>query len=233
MRYFTRPTFRRTANMQQTVLKTKKLLLGTLLVASALAFGSVSHAQQDDDTSGPFFGNKAPGKWTIGLKAARIDPNIEDISDADALGIVLGYEFATSIGRLRGTSSVELEYLQSDTTQFFTGSGTNYDAEALGLYYTYRTAGRLYFKAKGGLTVNTLEIDSVIPSQNFNLESTNLALGIGIGVRIGDRAQFEIDYLQEAGTNDLMAPSDNIIIGADQEGGTDLGILSLTGLVKF
>ena len=209
----------------------KYLIVATSMVMAVSA--TAVNAQEVEDNGGAFFGSKAPGKWTIGIKAARIDPNIEGIDDADAAGVVVGYEFATAIGSFKGTSAIELEYLQSDTNQFFAGSGTSYDAESLGLYYTYRSAGQVYFKVKGGLAINTLQVNSVTPSQVRDLESTNLALGIGLGVRITDNAHIELEYLQEAGSNDLEVGRDSDFIFAQQDGGTDLGIISLTGLYKF
>ena len=99
--------------MLSTILsKTKKIkLTSSVLALVALMFATTTYAQ--DDNSGPIFGKNAPGKWTIGVKAAQIDPNIEGISDADALGVVLGYEFANPIPRFGGTASVELDFIQS------------------------------------------------------------------------------------------------------------------------
>lgn len=217
--------------MQLSQLKFRKIFFVSLFSVFALSNASAVNAQ--DDNSGPFFGKNAPGKWTIGLKAASIDPNIEGISDADAAGVVLGYEFATSIGPWGGSSSIEIEYLQSDTEQFFVGSGTSYDAESLGIFYTYRSPGQVYFKVKGGLVTNTLQVNSVITSERRDLESTNIALGLGLGVRITDRALIELEYLQEAGSNDLEAGSDSDFLFAQQDGGTDLGIISLNGMYQF
>ena len=217
----------------------KYLIVATSMVMAVSA--TAVNAQEVEDNGGAFFGSKAPGKWTIGIRAARIDPNIEGIDDADAAGVVVGYEFATAIGSFKGTSAIELEYLQSDDTQLFAGSTANYDAESLGLFFTYRSAGQVYFKLKGGLVVNTLQAEGLPPAQTpdfqsttiRDLESTNLAIGIGVGVRITDRASIELDYLQEAGSNDFVAQSDSDFAFAQQDGGTDLGVISLTGQLKF
>ncbi len=173
---------------------------------------SAAHAQ--DDNSGPFFGKSAPGKWIIGVKAARVDPNVEQVDDADAVGLVVGYEFAKTIGGFGGTSSVELEYLQSDTTPTLTGSGTSYDAEVLNLFFTYRSPGTLYYKFKGGLSVATFEVNSVIPGLIEDSEDVSLAAGIGIGLRIQDRAFVELEYSQDTGESDF-------------------GILGLNALLQF
>ena len=212
MRYFNRPTFRRNAKMQSTLLKNRKVIISSLLTALAITFGPVANAQ--DDNSGAFFGKNAPGKWTIGLKAAQIDPNIEEISDADAFGVVLGYQFANPIPGFGGTASVDLEFLQSDTTQFFNGSGTSYDAEILSLFFNYRSPGTLYYKVKGGLSVTTLEVNSINPSLIADEEDTSFALGLGLGVRVSDRGLIELEYTQETGD-------------------IDLGVVSLNGLLQF
>ena len=60
---------------------------------------------------------RVSSKWIIGAKIARIDTTSETISDADARGAVIGYQFAKSIGNLGGTTSLELEYLTSEVTE--------------------------------------------------------------------------------------------------------------------
>jgi hypothetical protein len=67
------------------------------------------------DNDGHFFGKKATGKWIVGVKVGKIDNNEEDIKDADAVGILLGYEFGTPIGG-SGSSTFELEYVSVDAT---------------------------------------------------------------------------------------------------------------------
>jgi len=92
-----------------------------LLIASLLGAGQqAAYAQHD----GFFFGKKAKGKWTIGAKAANVDPNVQDVKDANAAGIVLGYEFAQAIGDSGGSSSVELEYITADNARDRDGFGT-------------------------------------------------------------------------------------------------------------
>ncbi len=175
-----------------------------LSLAAILAFAGTSMVSaQEKDHSGPFFGKSAPGKWLVGIKAARIDPNVEQVEDADAFGIVLGYEFAKSIGDFGGTSSVELEYLQSDTTPVIAGSGTSYDAEVLNLFFTYRSPGTLYYKLKGGLSVATFEVNSIEPGFIQDAEDVSLSAGIGLGLRIEDRAVVELEYSQDTGDSDF------------------------------
>ena len=167
--------------------------LGLMLLA--ISISNTSYAAGSD---GRFFGNQAKGKWLIGVKAAKIDNNLEDLEDADALGIVLGYEFDKPIGN-NGTSTVELEYIQADDTSLF-GVGT-YDADILNLFFTYRSAGTLYYKAKGGLTYTDIRIDT--PGRVDSFEDVSFAFGIGLGYHIGDIGVVELEYSLDTGDSDL------------------------------
>ncbi len=182
---------------------------------------------QTTDTSGPFFGNQANGKWLIGVKAGKIDNNAEDIDDADAIGIVLGYEFAKPVG-LGGTSTIELEYISGDDTDVF-GGLASYEAEMLNLFLTYRSPGTLYYKFKLGLSYSNIDVDGLLSNNNpptlfdtntapgndlgqFNEipffdvnsdEDVSIAAGIGLGFRIQDYGSIEIEYIGDTGDNDL------------------------------
>ena len=162
-----------------------------------------------DDGSGPFFGKEAKGKWIVGLKAAKIDNNFEDIKDADAFGIILGYEFDRPVGA-NGTSTVELEYLSGDETDL-AGIG-EWEADILNLFFTYRSAGDLYLKLKLGLSYSDINID--FPAFGEDNEDVSLAGGIGIGYHIGDYGVVELEYSADSGDNDF-------------------GILGLNALLEF
>ena len=182
-------------------------------------FSQIALAQSNrPDTSGPFFGNEAKGKWLIGIKAGKIDNNAEDIDDSDAIGIVLGYEFAKPIG-FGGTSTIELEYLSGDDTEVL-GGLASYEAEMLNLFFTYRSPGTLYYKFKLGLSYSNVDATGLFginrPPANdlggFNNipfvdvtseEDVGLAGGIGLGVRIQDYGSIEIEHVSEASNNDL------------------------------
>ena len=165
----------------------------TLIGVLALLASQTAHAQND----GTFFGKQARGKWIIGVKAAKIDNNVEEIKDADGLGIVLGYEFDRAVGQ--GTSTVELEYISGDDTNLDTAA--TYDADLLNLFFTYRSPGTLYFKAKAGLSYSDIEINS--PAFRSTNEDVALALGLGIGYHVGDYGVLELEYSADSGENDL------------------------------
>ena len=181
-----------------------------LLCVAALALTVGSAQAQQDNNDGPFFGKHAKGKWIIGVKAAKVDNNIEDLKDADAVGLVLGYEFDRPIGRSGGSSTVELEYIDGDSTNF-EGVGT-YDPDILNLFFSYRSAGDLYYKFKVGVSYSDVEITT--PGLTTGNEDVALAGGIGLGYRVGDYGTVELEYSLDSGENDL-------------------GVLGLNALLEF
>lgn len=202
-------------------------LIGSLIFAAACLTMNSSFAA--DDKSGPFFGNKAAGKWIVGLKAANIDTNVPDAKDTTGIGVVLGYEFAKSVGD--GTSSVELEYIIGDEqdvvdlggigpiadTLIVNGARTpvrgSYEADIINLYFTYRSPGDLYYKFKGGLSYVDLNVSPEIVLDR-DYEDASLAAGIGLGYRFLDRGAIELEYSQTTGD-------------------ADIGILGLNGMLRF
>jgi len=203
-------------------MKNFKLIGSLVLAATGLAINPSFAA---DDNSGPFFGKKAAGKWIVGIKAANIDPNVAEAKDTTGIGVVLGYEFAKSVGD--GTSSVELEYIVSDeenisqvagvgpipsfgATQRISGS---YEADILNLFFTYKSPGDLYYKIKGGLSYTDLNVSpEIVLDRDF--EDVALAAGVGLGYRFQDRGAIELEYSQDAGN-------------------ADIGILGLNGMLRF
>ena len=172
-----------------------KILVGLGAVIGFLLATS-SYAQTKND--GTFFGKQAKGKWVIGAKAGKIDNNVEGLADADAVGIVVGYEFdKPMIGG--GSSSFEIEYLTGDETGL--PLDRRYEADVLNMFFTYRSAGTLYYKLKGGLSYSSIDVSG--PTGNFNSEDVALAAGIGLGYRFNESGVIELEYSQDAGANDL------------------------------
>ncbi len=186
----------------------RNIALSAIISVSSMT-SSLSHA---NDNQGPFFGKKASGKWIIGGKISKVDLNQADSIDVDAAGIVLGYEFARSVGNSGGTSTVELEYISGDDDISSLG-GANIDVEVANLFFTYRSSGTLYYKVKGGISAADIEVNSALGGTSSASE-TGLAGGIGLGYRVGDLGVIELEYQVDA--------SD-----------ADLGIISLNGLLEF
>ena len=171
----------------KTIISTLTLTLFTVVT---LSFSLSAFA--DEARNGPLFGYAPKGKWIIGGKIANVDPNIDALGDADATGIVLGYEFAKAIGG-EGTSTVELEYLTTDKilASVLDPNMTTYESDILNLFFTYRSPGRVYFKVKGGVsyvdrTVNNNVGGLLTPTGQLLLseEEVSFAAGLGLGFRI-------------------------------------------------
>lgn len=177
---------------------TNSIIKVITISAFALASGSAI-AAKNGTNEGTFFGKEAPGKWIIGVKAGQVDANSEFVEDADAVGLVLGYEFARPIGNNGGSSTVELEYIKADETPI-SGFG-DYEVDMLNLFFTYRTAGTLYFKAKAGASFSTITLTT--PAFDTDVDDVSLAGGIGLGYRIGDYGVIELEYSDDTGDNDL------------------------------
>ncbi len=183
------------------------LLAIALLVCTPLL--GTAHAAESNG-EGAFFGKSAEGKWIIGGKVANIDPNIADVSDADGVGIVLGYEFARPVGD-NGSSTFELEYITTDTADLtpFGPSFGQYETDVVNLFFTYRTAGKLYFKVKGGLSYvdrNVLGAPFGVLTDSGDVlaggEDVSLAAGLGFGLRVTEHGAIEIEYSQDSGNID-------------------------------
>ncbi len=198
------------------------------LMCAAIAIGSSLVITGNAMADGTFFGESATGKWIIGGKISNIDPNSSEVNDAPANGVLLGYEFDKEIAG--GTAAFELEYIQGDEERINVNFNGTYEASVLNAFFSYRSAGNLYYKFKGGLSYVDVDIrDSqvvnlnfIIPSDvrdrsvtNLGFEDTSVAFGIGLGYRFfDDHAKVELEYTQDIGDSDL-------------------GIVSLNGLYSF
>lgn len=194
-------------------------LLITTFAVSQTAFAA------DDKT---FFGKKATGKWIIGVKLAKIDTNIEEIKDADGVGVVLAYEFDKLIGGA-GTSTVEFDYISGNTTDLL--GIADYDLDIANLFFTYRSPGTLYYKAKLGLSYSTLEISRF--GNSFDTDDVSIAAGIGLGYHIGDYGVIELEYSAGTGSQEIFINTVNDAFGPQTEVIESPGIISLSALLEF
>ena len=183
----------------------------TLIFIALTLLGSSFAAHADESKNGPLFGYSPKGKWIVGGKIANVDPNIAEIRDADATGIVLGYEFAKAIGG-EGTSTVELEYLTTDKilVNVLDPNMTTYESDIVNLFFTYRSPGRVYFKVKGGVSyvdrmVNNNVGGLLTPDGQLLLseEDISFAAGIGLGFRVNEYGVVEVEYSQDSGESNV------------------------------
>ncbi|GJL80463.1 MAG: hypothetical protein DHS20C01_00970 [marine bacterium B5-7] len=174
-------------------------------VASAALALVTGTASADDFT---WFGESADGKWLTGLKLESIDNSRTGYRDASNLGLLFGYEFSRPIG-LDGTSSFEFEYSGSiddgtiSDSSFF-GVGGEWDVENIGLYFTYRTPGNVYFKGKLGVLHS--DIETRLNNGVSGVEKdTSFSFGAGLGLKLGidDNFRLEAELVGSSGDNDI------------------------------
>lgn len=188
----------------------KKITLASSLAAATSILLNTSAIAADGST-GPFFGKEAPGKWIVGAKVVNIDPNVPDVNDASGVGIVLGYEFAKSVGD--GTSSFEIEYINGDedevsvvnslaTIPATSGAFGTYEADIMNAYFTYRSPGVVYYKLKAGISYVDLNV-APVSLLDRDYEDVSFAVGLGIGYRINELGVIEIEYTQDSGSADV------------------------------
>lgn len=174
-----------------------KRIAQLILAVSMVTGATIAHAD-DDDKPGPFFGKEAAGKWIIGGKVGKIDPNIQGWRNADVHGVVAGYEFAKEIGE--GTSSFELEYLKGDKTRI-SGTILDYRVDILNAFFTYRSPGMIFYKFKGGLSYSDYEYR--LGFLEIESSEVGLAAGLGLGYRFGELGEVELEYSLDTSDNDL------------------------------
>ena len=80
-------------------------------------------------------------------------------------------------------------------------------------YFTYRSPGTLYYKLKGGLSYVDLNV-APVTLLDRDFEDISLAVGIGLGYRVGELGVVEVEYTQDSGD-------------------ADLGTLGVNGLLQF
>jgi hypothetical protein len=188
-------------------------------IQSALALTAVlaaSNAAADDFT---WFGQTADGNWLAGIKVESVDNGRSGYDSAANVGLLFGYEFSRPIG-LDGTSSIEIDFTDSfdsggisDDSIF--GVGGEWDTQNIGVHFTYRTPGNVYFKAKLGAIRSevTSKLDGIGDAKESD---TSFSYGAGLGLKMGQTGNFNME-LELVGTS----------------GDNDLTMISLGGIYKF
>ncbi len=182
--------------------QTKTTCYRAALTLFVLCMSTASFAEE----GGAFFGKKAAGKWIIGGKVSNIDLNESFVDDSSGTGIVLGYEFAKSVGT--GKSSFEIEYIAGEEENINSSSIFSYEVTQLNAFFTYRSAGNVFYKLKGGLEYSEIDVRGGSFSQN-DFEDTSLAGGIGIGYRFNEYGLIELEYTKGSSDADIATVSLN------------------------
>lgn len=178
-----------------------RILSGITLAAVLLLNGAHTWAAEDVT----FFGHRAAGKWMIGAKAAVVQNGTTGFDDSANIGLLIGYEFARPIG-FDGTASIEIEGTTSfsdgdiDPDSIF-GTGGDWDADTIALYFAYRTPGTVYFKGKLGVIRS--ETTANVAGESVEDDDAALSWGVGLGLRLNEQFNAELEFTDDTGDTDL------------------------------
>ncbi len=169
-----------------------------------LGFAVVSPTFSAEEAT--WFGQRATGKWLVGVKGGTVKNGNDDFDDANSGGVLLGYEFSRAIA-FDGTASVEFEGTNSFDDGDIGGATTlgvpgRWDVETYGLYFAYRTPGTVYFK--GRLGGQHSDVTSKFGSSRASDDDASLAGGAGLGVKLGEWGKIELEWTGDSGDNDLQ-----------------------------
>jgi hypothetical protein len=121
------------------------------------------------------------GDVYVGAKAGPMLVDISGADDPTNVGLTLGYQ----LGVLVGDIAIEGEYTTSlDDGQV---SGAPVEVDTLGLFLALRTAGPVYFKARGGVA----SVDTTVGASDSSKSGIAYGLGLGFGIGV---AQLELEY---------------------------------------
>ena len=141
-------------------------------------------------------------------QASTLDTHVARAPSGNYVGVKTGplvisrdvdYGNGVSIGGLFGhhipDTDMALEVEMTGTVSSPSGDRQAFgdlDVYTLGAYGVYRTPGDLYFKAKGGLVYENLNVD--VYSVPVEGAAINLSLGLGGGYRINDHISAELEW---------------------------------------
>ena len=129
----------------------------------------------------------AQSPWYLGLKAGWMELDAPSTDDATNLGLYGGY---TLMEDANGQFALEAEYTRSISDGEVGSSG--WDIETLSAFGAYRTAGPWFLKLKAGWTDADLSAGS--GGRRFSDSETDFSFGAGGGVRLNNKAAFELEY---------------------------------------
>lgn len=111
------------------------------------------------------------------------------VDEDNAFGLTIGYEMSRN-------STVELELARASAELTVSNSirsaSVDFDVSTVGLYYTQRTVGDLYFAAKFGILRE--EVSS--PDGGTPFDDTGFSWGVGGGYRMSEDFSIEAEYVK-------------------------------------
>lgn len=135
----------------------------------------------------------------VGVQAGSMNHDGSGFDSANNLGITLGYEF---LNVALGDIAIEGGY--TNTVDKGNAPTGDWEIQTLALYGVFRTAGPIYFKAKGGV------LGSNIKESSQSNTSTEFSGGIGGGFSLGI-AQLELEYTRIEEDVDFISLTLNIM----------------------
>ena len=123
----------------------------------------------------------ASADWYFGAKTGPLIVDSSTVKD-DAVntGVLVGYDMSVVLGDL----AVEGEFTTTTGDGKVKGTNAKLSVDTSAVYLAFRTAGPIYFKARGGFLQASGDIDD---------SGTSYGLGVGFGIGI---AQLELEYTQ-------------------------------------
>lgn len=130
------------------------------------------------------------GEWLVGVKGGAMLFDQSGVSSPTNVAVMAGYQ----VGVVLGDIGVEGELTTSVKPGGF--QGEDVDLTGQGLFATFRSAGPLYLKAKGGVVSSEVSIGTV--SERTTSEAYGLGVGLGLGI-----TQLELEYTLVDSDNDI------------------------------
>lgn len=151
-----------------------KLLCCTAALMSGLFAGMPSYAQSFSP-------------WYLGLKFGWMDADASGFDDATNVGLYGGYTLHEDVN---GNFAIEGEYTRTISDGDIPGGG--WDIDTLAVYGAYRTAGPWFLKLKAGYLDEDINVSA--GGSSISGSDSGLSFGAGGGVRLGNKAAFELEY---------------------------------------
>jgi hypothetical protein len=183
--------------------KHTKRFLSKMAAGLSLALFSLTAAHAAETT---WFGDgKAAGSFEVGVKTGKMLHDSRDVDSANSNAIVLGYTFARPMPG-NGSASVEFEATGTyDKGRFgpnsFMATTGDWDVTTKALYIAYRTGGTVYFKGKAGFTDGDVTYTPDSGVGEYKKSRAEASIGGGVGVRVTDHANVEVEYTGGMGDN--------------------------------